>query len=52
MIVGADPLPLVTVSAACVHPVVAMSGKVAEAGPLPESVTASVTLTEPAELPL
>src|SRR5690349_15457386 len=48
VIVGALPVPVVTVSALCVQPVVAIAGNVAEAGPAPVSVTVAAMRSDPA----
>jgi hypothetical protein len=46
------PTPVATLSAAWIHPVVAMFGKAADTGPEPESATVSVSWKEPLALPL
>ena len=46
------PDGVVTVSAACVQPVVAIFGNAADAGPDPESDTVSTSFNEPAAFPL
>ena len=44
------PAGVVSTSALCVQPVVAIAGKVAEAGPESASVTVLVNVNEPAAL--
>jgi hypothetical protein len=47
-VLGLVPEPVVTVSLACVQPVVEIAGKVAEAGPEMPSVTAALKVIDPA----
>ena len=46
--VGAEPVPVVTVSAACDQPAAVTAGKVADPGPDPLSLTASSRVNDPA----
>ena len=48
VMVGSEPVPEVTVCAAWVQPAVVTAGNVAEAGPLPVSVTDAAIRNDPA----